>query len=122
MDKFGYVTGESGDVALVAVQLRANMSLRIVWTDSRGFACPIYFVPSATLDSYYDTTSHTTRWRDSGMVVVSMEKLGCFHLNLLNRGGKEFSGEYVAEKLGVDKGHTANKLAEFLTAISRFEA
>lgn len=55
------------------------------------------------------------------MVMVGVERKGCFHFNLMGGETKELHPEYVAEKLNLD-GTDAEGIAGLLNAIRQLFA
>lgn len=52
------------------------------------------------------------------MVMLSVEKVGCFHFRLMNPECRErFSGRYISEKIGLEE-DVAEKFADFLNRVA----
>jgi hypothetical protein len=53
------------------------------------------------------------------MVMVGIERKGCFHFRLTTPRSESFHEDYVAEKLGLDPGSDTTEITNLLNMISQ---
>lgn len=79
-----------------------------------------YMIPSRTFQTWFMAPEKIHRWSGYGNVVVGIARKGCFHFDLMS-GTQVFSGDYVAEKLGLDRcAKDCLEIAELFSLISAF--
>jgi hypothetical protein len=84
-------------------------ALRFVWTDG-ATDYKIYMIPNGGFRFDFPIESESRRWYEPGMVIVAIERVGCFHFNLFH-GDTPFGEDYVHEKLNLPM-EPAGKIAE----------
>jgi len=89
------------------------------WTDG-ATQYDFYMVPSGCFQTWFQAPEKIQRWISHGNVIVSIERKGCFHFNLMG-GIQGFTGDYVGEKLGLDRcAKDCLEIAELFNLISAF--
>jgi len=116
MDLDGHFRTTSDDAAFLADHLKQG-SLRFVWTDG-STDYRIYMMPSRVFDWDFPIQSEIARWKERGMVIVAIERVGCFHFRLFE-SGETFGEDYVHEKIGIPL-DPAKDIADLLNMIRAF--
>jgi len=118
MDKYGYLrTSEKDgkkDGIFVAESLKKG-PCRFSWSDGKT-AYNMYFLPMTDIQIFLQAHGTAAGWIDFGMVMVAIERLGCFHFNLMG-SGPPIHEDYVAEKLNIQSKTTSIDIANFFNII-----
>lgn len=112
----GYLGTNLDDAKKIADALKDG-PVMFSWTE--GYThYDFYMVPAQSFATVFKAPQKIMNWRWFGMVIVSIEKMGCFNFDLMS-GTQDFKSDYVSEKLGLDhEGVTAERIAELLNMIS----
>lgn len=111
----GYIGSNPRDAALVGDALKEG-SVSFEWTNGTTFY-KFYMIPSSVFKTVFSGSGIANRWAEHGQIIVGIERIGCFNFGLMD--GQEFSGPYVAEKLGLDPtAEEAQHIAKLFTLIS----
>lgn len=112
----GYARNDPASVKWIAEGLRHG-PVFFSWTDGATHH-DIYMIPSRNFGTIFEAPDKIQAWERYGMVVVGIERIGCFYFDLLS-GKESFHEDYVTEKLfGGRGGQTPRDIAELLTLIS----
>jgi len=112
----GYIKTNLDDAKKIADALKDG-PVMFSWTDDYTHF-DIYMVPSRYFETVFLAPMKIANWRYHGMVIVSIERKGCFNFDLMS-GTQDFKSTYVAEKLGLDyEGSTVEQVTELLNMIS----
>lgn len=112
----GYIRTNLDDAKKVADALKDG-PVMFSWTDEKTHF-DFYMVPSRYFETVFLAPQKIMNWRWHGMVIVSIERKGCFNFDLMS-GEQSFYPGYISEKLGLDKdGSDSESVCEFLNMIS----
>lgn len=114
----GLIRTTPEDAEKVAVAL-IDGPVMFSWTNG-GTQYDFYMIPSRCFRTWFMAPEKIHRWVGYGNVVVAIERKGCFHFNLMS-GTQEFAGDYVGEKLSLERtDKECGELAELFNLISTF--
>lgn len=96
----GCITTIPADALKVAEALREG-PVAFSWTDG-ATQYEFYMVPVRCFKTRFEAPQKIQRWLSYDHVIVSIERKGCFHFDLLS-GTQQYMADYVAEKLSLDR-------------------